>query len=133
MTADELHGDFGWNTYRSEKDGYDDLIVIKSDQHLSNWIYGKAGNNPAGEKTDFIEGLDAIDEIKIIGVMSSDLTFGNTSHRGITGVGIYAKGTLEAIYTGGDLSVAQITGMTSGDPTAQWSYRTGAAAPDVLA
>ena len=54
-------------------------------------MYGKAGNSPNGEKADFIEGLDALDEIKIIGVMTSDLTYASTTHRGITGVGIYAK------------------------------------------
>ena len=41
-----------------------DLIAIKSDQHLSNFWYGKAGNSPNGEKADFIEGLDATDESK---------------------------------------------------------------------
>ena len=44
-------------------------------------------------------------------------------------IGIYAKGTLEAVYTGGNLSVGQITQMTSGDGSAaamnnqMWSYR----------
>jgi len=117
--ADELHGDFGWNTYKSEKDGFSDLIAIKSDQHLSNWIYGKAGNNPNGEKADIIEGLDANDKIRIIGVFSPDITVraGATAH-GVSGIGIYAKGALEALYTGGDLSVAQLTAMTSGDGSA---------------
>ncbi|MBM3350004.1 MAG: calcium-binding protein, partial [Betaproteobacteria bacterium] len=27
LGADELHGDFGWNTYKSEKDGFSDLIA----------------------------------------------------------------------------------------------------------
>ena len=137
---DELHGDFGWNTFRSEKDGYDDLIAIKSDQHLSNWWYGTAGNSPNGEKADFIEGLDAIDEIKIIGVYTSDLTFAaNTSARGVSGIGIYAKGTLEAVYTGGDLSVSQIQSMTTGDASTlamnnkMWSYRGDNTVPDLLA
>jgi len=117
--ADELHGDFGWNTYKSEKDGFSDLIAIKSDQHLSNWLYGKAGNNPNGEKADIIEGLDANDKIRIIGVFSPDITVraGATAH-GVSGIGIYAKGALEALYTGGDLSVAQLTAMTSGDGSA---------------
>jgi len=117
--ADELHGDFGWNTYKSEKDGFSDLIAIKSDQHLSNWIYGKAGNNANGEKADIIEGLDANDKIRIIGVFSPDITVraGATAH-GVSGIGIYAKGALEALYTGGDLSIAQLTAMTSGDGSA---------------
>jgi len=33
---------------------------------------------------------------------------------GVTGIGIYGKGILEALYSGGDLTVAQITQMTSG-------------------
>jgi Ca2+-binding RTX toxin-like protein len=117
--ADELHGDFGWNTFKSEKDGFSDLIAIKSDEFVSNWLYGKAGNNPNGEKADIIEGLDSTDQIKIIGVFTSDLTFraGATAH-GVSGIGIYARGALEGLYTGGDLSVAQITAMTTGDGSA---------------
>ena len=69
--SDELHGDFGWNTFLDPQDGSKDLISIKSDQHLSNFWYGKAGNSPNGEKVDFIEGLDATDEIKIIGAFTN--------------------------------------------------------------
>ena len=113
---DELHGDFGWNTYKSEKDGVSDLIAIKSDHYLVNWLYGKAGNSPNGEKSDIIEGLDPIDKIRIIGVDTSEITFtANVITKGVTGIGIYGKGILEALYTGGDLTVAQITQMTSGD------------------
>ena len=116
---DELHGDFGWNTYRSEKDGVSDLIAIKSDQFLVNWLYGKAGNSPNGEKSDIIEGLDAIDKIRIIGVDTSEITFAaNVITKGVTGIGIYGKGILEALYTGGDLTLAQIQSMTSGDASA---------------
>lgn len=116
---DELHGDFGWNTYKSEKDGVSDLIAVKSDHYLVNWLYGKAGNSPNGEKADIIEGLDPIDKIKIIGVDTREITFAaNISAKGVTGIGIYGKGILEALYTGGDLTVAQITQMTSGDASA---------------
>ena len=41
-----------------------------------------------------------------------------SSAKGVTGIGIYGKGILEALYTGGDLTVAQITQMTSGDASA---------------
>jgi Ca2+-binding RTX toxin-like protein len=113
---DELHGDFGWNTYRPERDGVSDLIAIKSDQFLSNWLYGKAGNNADGLKCDIIEGLDALDRICIIGVASSQLSFSdNISIKGVSGIGIYGAGALEAIYTGGDLTLSQIMQMTSGD------------------
>jgi len=116
---DELHGDFGWNTYKSEKDGVSDLIAVKSDQYLVNWLYGKAGNSPNGEKADIIEGLDSIDKIKLIGIDTREITFAaNISAKGVTGIGIYGKGILEALYTGGDLTVAQITQMTSGDASA---------------
>jgi len=116
---DELHGDFGWNTYKSEKDGVSDLIAIKSDQFLVNWLYGKAGNSPNGEKADIIEGLDSIDKIKIICIDTKELTFvANITAKGVTGIGIYGKGILEALYTGGDLSINQITQMTSGDASA---------------
>ena len=116
---DELHGDFGWNTYRSEKDGVSDLIAIKSDQFLVNWLYGQAGNSPNGEKSDIIEGLDSIDKIKIIGIDTSEITFAaNVNAKGVTGIGIYGKGILEALYTGGDLTLAQIQSMTSGDASA---------------
>ena len=127
--SDELHGDFGWNTFKDQQDGSKDLIAIKSDQHLSNWWYGKAGNSPNGEKADFIEGLDATDEIKIIGVFTPDISLvENVTARGVTGIGIYAKGTLEAVYTGGNLSTSQIQNMTTGDGSTtamnnqMWSY-----------
>ena len=118
LGADQLWGDFGWNTYKSEKDGFRDLIAIKSDQNLVNWLYGKAGNNSSGQKADIIEGLDANDVIKIIGASTGSLRFGNTSAHGISGIGIFAGDSLEALYTGGDLSVDQIRAMTSGDVSA---------------
>ena len=127
--SDELHGDFGWNTFLDQQDGSKDLIAIKSDQHLSNFWYGKAGNSPNGEKADFIEGLDATDEIKIIGVFTPEISVvDNVTARGVTGISIYAKGTLEAVYTGGNLSTSQIQNMTTGDGSTaamnnqMWSY-----------
>ena len=112
---DELWGDFGWNTYTSEKDGYRDLIVIKSDEYLVNWLNGKAGNNPNGEKADIIEGLDSNDVIKILGVATEELSFGAATAHSVSGIGIYGRGALEAVYTGGDLSIDQIRSMTTGD------------------
>jgi hypothetical protein len=89
---------------------------VKSDEWLENWIYNKAGNNPDGSKCDIIEGLDLIDKIKIVGVRTRDLTFrNNVTAQGVSGIGIFANGALEALYTGGELSLGQITQMTSGD------------------
>jgi Ca2+-binding RTX toxin-like protein len=119
LGKDEIHGDFGWNTYKSEKgDMFSDLIAIKSDEWLVNWLYGKAGNNSDGAKCDIIEGLDDIDRIVIIGCATSDLSFASTTAKGLTGIGIYAKGALEALYTGADLSLSQIQAMTTGDASA---------------
>ena len=133
--SDELHGDFGWNTYKDQEDGLKDLIAIKSDEYLVNWWDGKAGNNPNGEKADFIEGLDDFDQIKIVGVSTQELNFReNVTARGVSGIGIYANEALEAVYTGGNLSLGQITEMTSGDTEMKWSYwGDSSAAPDLLA
>ena len=114
--SDELHGDFGWNTYKNQRDGSIDLIAIKSDQILYNWWLGTSGNNADGRKADIIEGLDWYDEIKIIGASQSELSFqDNVTHRGVTGIGIYANNCLEALYTGGLLSIERIKEITTGD------------------
>ena len=136
--ADELHGDFGKNTYLDQADGSVDLIAIKSDQHLMNWWYGTDGNNPNGEKADVIERLDANDQIKIIGVATEDLAFQQASIHGLSGIGIFADGALEAIYTGGDLSAQQLEAMTTGDASNAamnnqiWSYNFGSETPAVI-
>jgi Ca2+-binding RTX toxin-like protein len=136
--ADELHGDFGKNTYLDQADGSVDLIAIKSDQHLMNWWYGTDGNNPNGEKADVIERLDANDQIKIIGVATEDLAFQQASIHGLSGIGIFADGALEAIYTGGDLSAQQLESMTTGDASNAamnnqiWSYNFGSETPAVI-
>ena len=114
--SDELHGDFGWNTYTDQRDRSIDLIAIKSDQLLSNHWYGKAGNNAGGQKSDIIEGLDPYDQIMIIGASDDQLSFReNISHKGLQGIGIYADGALEAIYSNNDLTLDQIKQMTMGD------------------
>ena len=121
--SDELHGDFGWNTYKDQRDGSKDLIAIKSDQYLVNPWDGQAGNNPNGEKADFLEGLDDDDEIKIVGVATENLEFKEgVTARGVTGIGIYAGGSLEAVYTGRSLGLDDITQMTTGETNVQWSY-----------
>ena len=112
---DELWGDFGANTFLSARDGYRDLIVIKSDQHLYNWKYGKAGNANNGEKVDIIEGLDQFDQIRILGISTELLSFAPSSAHGKSGIGIYAGGYLELLYTGTHLSIEQLQAMVTGD------------------
>ena len=55
-------------------------------------------------KTIFMHGL---------GISDISLTYGATSHNGISGIGIYANGTLEALVTG-NFNTAQIDSMTTG-------------------
>ena len=116
---DELYGGFGMNTFTGEQDGYADDLYLKSDHLAVNWLTNTANNNPNGYKTDEIGALDSYDKIHIQGAMDSQLSFMDTSHvRGdgteLDGIGIYASGSLEAVYTGGNLSVQQVMSMTSG-------------------
>ena len=135
---DELHGDFGRNTYTSQVDGFTDLIVVKSDQHLENWWYGTDGNSPNGEKADIIEGLDAFDQIKVLGVSTEQISFAQGSAHGLEGIAIYADGALEALYTGGNLSMEQLQSMTTGDNSNAamnneiWSYNFGNEQPAAI-
>ena len=116
--SDEIYGGFGLNTFNDEKDGSVDEIYFKSDQFAYNYIYDKAGNNPSGAKADKIEKLDSIDEIYVQGVATNQLSFSSVNHTNglgsLDGIGIYVSGYLEAVYTGGDLSAAQLRSMTVG-------------------
>ena len=119
--ADELHGGFGHNTFGDERDGYQDWLYFKSDQFAWNWLNGKAGNNPTGQKVDIIKGLDTYDKIFIQGVETHELSFSQVNNFAaplgdFTGIGIFANGYLEGIYTGRDLSASQLQSMTAGIP-----------------
>ena len=116
---DKMYGGFGLNTFENADDGEIDQLFFKSDQHAYNWIYGKDGNSPNGEKADKIMKLDLFDEIYVQGVETEELDFGNVLHHSdlgetLDGIGIYASGTLEAVYVGNDLHLWQIEAMTQG-------------------
>ena len=116
---DDLYGGFGLNTFEEALDGEVDSLFLKSDQHAYNWIYGKDGNSPNGEKADKIMELDPFDEIWVQGVETEELDFQNVVHYSnlgetLDGIGIYASGTLEAVYVGENLSLGQIEAMTQG-------------------
>lgn len=117
--SDVLYGGFGRNTFLWEDDDDFDQIFIKSDQFAYNYLYESAGNSPNGEKADIIKGLDEIDRIFVQGVATEQLSFGSVNHtfgdgQSVSGVGIFAQGVLEAVYTGGDLTAGQLQNMTSG-------------------
>ena len=117
--SDEMYGGFGLNTFEAADDGEIDQLLFKSDQHAYNWIYDKDGNSPNGEKADKIMELDPFDEIFVQGVETEELDFQNVVHYSnlgetLDGIGIYASGTLEAVYVGDDLNLGQIAAMTQG-------------------
>ncbi len=118
---DVMYGGFGHNTFKDSLDGEIDELIFKSDQYAYNYIYDKAGNNADGQKVDIIEGLDIFDQIKIQGVLTRDLDFDPVSNLAtpsglMSGIGIYADGFIEAVYTGSNLSINQIQQITEGVP-----------------
>ena len=117
--SDTMYGGFGLNTFEDEADGAVDSLYFKSDQWAENWLYGKAGNSPQGQKADKITELDSFDRIYVQGVATSQLSYGNVSHQSnlgetLSGIGIYASACLEAVYVGGNLSMEQLKMMTQG-------------------
>ena len=117
--GDDLYGGFGQNTFTGELDGEVDSLFLKSDHLAVNYLNGKAGNNDGNKKADVIGSLDTFDEIYIQGASDSQLSFGSTTHttvsgESLSGIGIYASNSLEAIYTGNNLTVNQISQMTAG-------------------
>ena len=120
--GDTMYGGFGLNTFEDEADGAVDSLYFKSDQWAENWIYGKAGNSPNGQKADKITELDSFDRIYVQGVATSQLSYRAVSHQSnlgetLSGIGIYASGVLEAVYVGDNLSLGQIAAMTQGVAT----------------
>lgn len=116
--GDTLYGGFGHNTFTGEADSSFDTIYFKSDEYAYNYIYSSAGNQD-GTKVDVIGPLDSYDQIYVQGVNDSQLSFrsvGSTTlpSGSFSGIGIYAGNTLEAIYTGGDLTANQLDRMTTG-------------------
>ena len=116
---DTMYGGFGLNTFEDSFDREIDQLIFKSDQWSVNWLDGKAGNSPNGEKADKIVELDEFDEIYIQGVSTSQLSYGFVNHDSrlgetLSGIGIYASGALEAVYVGDNLNMGQIEAMTQG-------------------
>jgi Ca2+-binding RTX toxin-like protein len=99
--SDEMWGGEGRNTFLSAVDGFADKIIITAEQSVERLTF------------DVIEGLDSIDEILIYGSGINSLSTSQQSVDGLSGVGIFVDGNLEAIYTGGALSSDQILNMTS--------------------
>jgi Ca2+-binding RTX toxin-like protein len=119
LGSDVLFGDFGTNIFLSSVDGNADTLVISSDQFLANPFDAGAANNLLGGKVDVIEAIDDLDRIVILGVDSADLSLAPTritdsGGRGLEGVGIFARGSLEALLLGSSLDDSTLTSRISG-------------------
>jgi len=121
LGSDVIYGGFGRNTYDGMRDGSIDYIFFKSDQWAENWLYGSAGNNQEGEKADVLQNLDSYDRVFLQGVSDEMIDVSPVIHefgdeQVVEGIGIFAAGYLEAIYTGNELSEFEIMSLTSGIP-----------------
>lgn len=119
LGSDTIYGGFGRNTYIGVQDGCVDHIFLKSDQWAENWLYGSAGNNNDGEKADVLQDLDAYDRVFLQGVSDEMIEVSPVNHefgdeQVVEGLGIFAAGYLEAIYTGNQLSDSELLSLTSG-------------------
>ncbi|EAQ74059.1 MULTISPECIES: SGNH/GDSL hydrolase family protein [unclassified Synechococcus] len=119
LGADILFGGFGTNIFLSSADGDADTMVISSDQFLVNPFYAGDANNVPGGKVDVIEAIDDLDRIVILGVDSADLSLAparitDSVGRGLEGLGIFARGNLEALLLGSSLDPGALTGRISG-------------------
>lgn len=110
--SDILYGGFGKNYFNNMKDGYADTIYFKSDQWAYNYVYGKAGNSPNGEKCDIISDLDPTDRIVVQGAKTSDILVFQADGGA---VGIFVKDEIEGLIPETTLSLSQLTSMVSGD------------------
>ena len=108
--SDTMYGGFGKNAFFENADGSVDTIYVKSDQFAYNYLYGKAGNSPNGEKVDRIYDADPFDKIIIQGVETSRLTVDYY----FDSVAIFADGYLEAYFVDSPLTISQVAQMTSG-------------------
>lgn len=98
---DNLYGGKGRNTYYA-KDGEQDFLYITRDAR-SKFDYKRA---------DVIASADEIDRVDVLGVSASKVKVREVLlPTGETQIGIFAKGRLEALYTGGDLTLHQVEGM----------------------
>lgn len=108
--SDIMYGGFGKNSFFENADGYEDTLYVKSDQFAYNYLYGKAGNSPNGEKIDRIFDADPFDKIIVQGVETSRLSVGYY----FDDVAIFADGYVEAVFVDSSLTNSQVAMMTSG-------------------
>ncbi len=111
--ADELWGGAGSNQFFSTADGALDRILISRD--------GSSNARRNRSSVDEIAALGSEDQVGILGATTRRLRFSPTSinstaYGQLEGVGIFVGKELEAVYTGGDLSLAKLRDLTVGLP-----------------
>jgi Ca2+-binding RTX toxin-like protein len=112
-SADELWGGPGSNQFFSAADGAADWLLISRD--------GSSNTRRHRSSVDEIANLGSEDQVGILGAATRRLRFSPTSiasnaYGQLDGIGIYVGQRLEAIYTGGDLSRAELQNLTVGLP-----------------
>ena len=111
--ADELWGGAGSNQFFSTADGALDRILISRD--------GSSNARRNRSSVDEIAALGSEDQVGILGATTRRLRFSPTSinstaYGQLEGVGLFVGKRLEAVYTGGDLSLAKLRDLTVGLP-----------------
>jgi Ca2+-binding RTX toxin-like protein len=113
--ADVLLGGLGQNTFSNADDGFMDILIIKCEQKSNQKQRRKTQNNKlSSNKVDIIEELDKNDQINLIDTQNKSISIQTTSALGETGIGIFANGSLEALYIGSELSSTQLLKITTG-------------------
>ncbi|QCH14981.1 hypothetical protein CB0101_08620 [Synechococcus sp. CB0101] len=111
--SDELWGDKGSNQYFSGADEATDWLLISRD--------GSSKPRRNRGTVDEIAELGPEDRVGILGASTRRLRFrstliNSTAYGSLEGTGIYVGKRLEAVYTGGDLSRADLRDLSEGLP-----------------
>lgn len=116
--ADRLEGGGGSNRFSSPSDGSRDWIMVQRD--------GSKLLSQAAATVDVITSIGREDRIAILDANRRKLKFRSlrletSTYGSLSGTAIYAGGALEAIYTGSDLSLAEIRRITTGLPASAFA------------
>lgn len=116
--ADELWGDLGSNQFFSSADESSAWVLISRD--------GSSKSSRNRRSVDEIAELGSEDQVGILGASTRRLRFKSTSinstaYGQLDGIGIYVGNRLEAVYTGGDLSLVDLRDLSVGLPASTTS------------
>ena len=111
--VDELWGDLGSNQFFSRADESSAWVLISRD--------GSSKSRRNRRSVDEIAELGSEDQVGILGASTRRLRFkptsiNSTAYGQLDGIGIYVGNRLEAVYTGGDLSLVDLRDLSVGLP-----------------